>query len=686
MKNRIVALLLTVAVVTSMLPVTAFAAGEIYQLTAANGVTVDGTASETVQVYFQSIGAQNTYSLEADWSLKETSGTSYLTLTSLTAGAGATPTENSASTGRVYWTDTSYSNPVVTEAGGTVWTATYTVAADTPTGTYPVTLTGTATDSSYNTASFGTLTANISVTNTSGAAVSGSYTAQLSGSASEATVGSTVYVNVIVGGDDHTSFNAAELEISYTEEYLTFDSASSTLNGAAVEDSNGTLTLVDRGDAQTMGTAYTMAFTAKAKGAASVTLDSAAFGTAAEAESKNLIPATRGTTEVAVTVKNQPWNVTLPSIFQGNEKAVDGAAYTFSKAADGTYYDYTDVTATMAGSSCNVTDNGDGTWTIANVTGPLVISGNRTAKQFDVTITGDTEANDGEKATYNTPYTFTLADDKLPTTEAGYTYALDSVTIGGNPYTGYTKDDRTYTIPGTDITGAIEIVITKTDVAADQFTVNVTGTGTGDAAVVSPVKKGENAVLTLSKDPLYDYTVTATMGDGAATVVDNGNGTYTVSGVTANVVFTVTKTVVVTGVYNKEFVTLDGSEMWLITIGSAETKDDGKVYTYDGNNMFWSDEYQAFCWLEIGTAAPAVTADKFAIVTGSAVAVSYEKDVNKTGVVDANDAQLVYNIYNTGYSTFDTVDREKFLRADVNGSKTITVDDAAAIVDQILGN
>jgi len=59
--------------------------------------------------------------------------------------------------------------------------------------------------------------------------------------------------------------------------------------------------------------------------------------------------------------------------------------------------------------------------------------------------------------------------------------------------------------------------------------------------------------------------------------------------------------------------------------------------------------------------------------------------VNKTGKVDANDAQLVYNMYNTEYSEFSTdVSMEKFLLADVNGDGSIASTDAVAIISEIL--
>ena len=70
---------------------------------------------------------------------------------------------------------------------------------------------------------------------------------------------------------------------------------------------------------------------------------------------------------------------------------------------------------------------------------------------------------------------------------------------------------------------------------------------------------------------------------------------------------------------------------------------------------------------------------------GITVAVDDSMDVNMSGKLDANDAQFVYNMYNNMYSGITTdVTIEKYLRADVNGSKTVTTEDAAAVVNKIM--
>lgn len=64
----------------------------------------------------------------------------------------------------------------------------------------------------------------------------------------------------------------------------------------------------------------------------------------------------------------------------------------------------------------------------------------------------------------------------------------------------------------------------------------------------------------------------------------------------------------------------------------------------------------------------------------------YNGDVNLTKAVDINDAQFVWNMYKAEYkkdTTFQTVNRQKYLTADVNGDGVLNTTDAAAVVDII---
>ena len=67
-----------------------------------------------------------------------------------------------------------------------------------------------------------------------------------------------------------------------------------------------------------------------------------------------------------------------------------------------------------------------------------------------------------------------------------------------------------------------------------------------------------------------------------------------------------------------------------------------------------------------------------ASATAEEVKQSY--DVNETGLVDINDAQLTYDIYSGKYADFEKVSVRKFLRADVNLDKAVNSADAVAVV------
>ena len=325
-----------------------------------------------------------------------------------------------------------------------------------------------------------------------------------------------------------------------------------------------------------------------------------------------------------------------------------------------------------------MTDNGDGSYTISSVSGVLKITATRTPKSYKVSFTGSAAADIADAtatATYGTDYKFTIptADD--------WAYSLGGITIGGNSYTGYSADGSEYTIPGAAITGEIVITVNKVQTTAS---VTVTGSGAGAAAGYDATAEiGNSYTLTLHRENGYIYTVTAMMGGKPVELVKEGNY-FTIAEVTGNIVFTVERTVIVSGVTVSEYVSVDGNKVWLIQ--NKVTLAERKVPTYNGSNMFWSEEYDAYCYLVIAATLSEEDAKvAIGIADGTAVAVDYGMDVNMTGNVDANDAQLTYNIYNAYYDSFsETATMEKFLRADVNKDSKVNTTDSAAIINKIL--
>ena len=684
MKTRkALAFILALVMLSSLFVGTAAAAPVVGDYTLTGGdVTVDGTADATVDVLFTSVNGGNYYAFQADWAKKETDGTSYLTLSALTAGGTASPMENDPNTGKTYWTDGTFSAPITVTAGQPVWKATYTVAKDTPTGTYTVSVDVQAiVDTSYDGAVLGTYTATINVTNNGGTdpnppepVIPEGYSVAASGDTS-ISVGEDAPVALNVTHKDGNAYNAYYFEVSYDKDVLTYKSAD--VKDVVVDETTGTLKIAGYGANKDSGTAAaTLTFTGKAVGAGKVTITKANVDAKANANAQDAPAANIDETTAAATITVGGYSVTLPEGFSGAASAAAGTDYTFK--ANGDDYGCYDVTATMGGETTTVTNNDDGSFTIQNVTGEIVVTA--TPKTYAVTVTGTGAGDVSENAataTYKTDYTFKL------TKADGCNYTV-TVTAGGNTVTATATTEGVYTISGADIKGELIITVEKTAIVIPTTTITITGdTDDVQGGLILTAKNGEDTTFKINKKDGYTYTVKA--GDTELTV--GADGTVTIPGsllTGAPLTVTVTKTAVNPySVEVYEYVKLDGQSIWLVVAKSDS------VLAYGADTMFTSEKYDGYCWLVISAGnADTVKTEAIAAVkagSGTAAAAVYTGDVNGTGNIDVNDAQLVYNIYNTEYASFDALSRAKFLAADVNGDHTVTVLDAAAVVNTVLG-
>lgn len=684
MKTRkALAFILALVMLSSLFVGTAAAAPVVGDYTLTGGdVTVDGTADKTVDVLFTSVNGGNYYAFQADWAKKETDGTSYLTLSALTAGGTASPMENDPNTGKTYWTDGTFSAPITVTAGQPVWKATYTVAKDTPTGTYTVSVDVQAiVDTSYDGAVLGTYTATINVTNNGGTdpnppepVIPEGYSVAASGDAG-INVGEDTTVALNVTHKEGNAYNAYYFEVSYDKDVLTYKSAG--VQDVVVDETTGTLKIAGYGANKDSGTAAaTLTFTGKAVGAGKVTITKANVDAKANANAQDAPAANIDETTAAATITVGGYSVTLPEGFSGAASAAAGTDYTFK--ANGDDYGCYDVTATMGGETTTVTNNGDGSFTIKNVTGEIVVTA--TPKTYAVTVTGTGAGDVSENAAtaaYKTDYTFKL------TKADGCNYTV-TVTAGGNTVTATATTEGVYTISGADIKGELIITVEKTAIVIPTTTITITGdTDDVQGGLILTAKNGEDTTFKINKKDGYTYTVKA--GDTELTV--GADGTVTIPGsllTGAPLTVTVTRTAVNPySVEVYEYVKLDGQSIWLVVAKSDS------VLAYGADTMFTSEKYGGYCWLVISAGnADTVKTEAIAAVkagSGTAAAVVYTGDVNGTGNIDVNDAQLVYNIYNAEYASFDALSRAKFLAADVNGDRTVTVLDAAAVVNTVLG-
>lgn len=561
----------------------------------------------------------------------------------------------------------SYMQSITTDHLGEI---TFKIPAGTPAGEYGITLETRENGGALIGETTKTLSAQTVIRVTESSSSSGDYVAALSG-VTTATVGDTIELFVTVSG---SSFSSAQYALQYDTSRLKLKAA----GGCEYSDNNGTVTVVDYGVEKTVPHVYKTTFQALSDGAATITLTKAAFGTADNAETGDMIEANLSAKSITVTIAKREFAVTLPDIFSGYDTVTEGDDYTFT-AKDTNNYNYGTVTATMGnGSSFTVTPQ-NGVYTIENVTGALVIQGERAAKQYTVTFKTATDVKlpqDGV-VTYGTDYSFSMPE------EENYSVSITSIKCNG-ANVAYSVEDGEVTIAGTNILGNLVITLDKVRTNA-VVTVNGSAASelTADDEVAEP---GKAFSVTLKPDSRYSYVVTATVNGVEVALTQNGN-VFTIVGkdvAAGSIVFTVTKTLKTDGFETSQYLQFNGTMVWLVKNKVSQTS--GSVYTYDGQAMLWSEKYDAYCCLVIAKTSEDITGDKLGLQSGTVTAVDYGMDVNNSGRVDMNDVQLTYNLYNNKYQSFtDTVTMEKMLRADVNGSGNVDTEDACAIVNHILG-
>lgn len=501
------------------------------------------------------------------------------------------------------------------------------------------------------------------------------------------TTGETVEIPITISGKD---YNAYSVYISYYTDVLELQNNAVNNEGFRLSEEKYTdadyrpgskITLVRYGDTAQPGVALTLKFTAKAQGTTDVTISRARVDERANSISFNAPDATITNGTTAVTVSG--YTVSLPDDFTRTDAEgtviMEGKDLTF-KPKDPNY-DYTVTVTVGGGEATTVSPDENGIYTVANVTGNVVVSGTKTPKTFTVALGDDTSGD--PTATYQTNYTFKL------TPADGFAYKM-AVTIGGKVYTGFApevNDDgtTTYTIPGADITGEIVINSNKQVKPLETYKVTFAGTGAGDATGENTVQEKADYTFTVNKKDGFEYTVTATMGGKDATITEGADNTYTIANVTGDLVITIErKSTLTMKVAVSEYVQMDNKTVFLVTV--TGTPEEGKAYAYDGNVMYKTTAYgaNAYSWLVIVAKGQEFTADtaKANITEASATAeeMAPSCDVNETKTVDINDAQLVYDIYSGKYGDFEKVTVKKFLCADVNSDKIVNSTDAVAVV------
>lgn len=569
---------------------------------------------------------------------------------------------NNATNKTVTWSTSNGAVATVTDEG--VVTA---VSAGT------ATITATTNDGSHTDSCVVTVTA---------ASVGGYYTVSMENSFVTATSGSAANVNVMVSG--HSSnrinkYNDYDVYVTYDSTNLTFNKNNSSAAdvGATIDETaTGTIRITGHGTAKEFSKAVaTLNFTANASGAYKVRITSAKVDNSGNAIDNNAPEASVATSTTDIKV---PYSVTLPTDkgFSSDQSSVlPGNSFSFTAPSDAAYYD---ITVTVGGSIVTPDISGS-TYTISDVNGDVVVSA--AGKDYNVIVkNGGATFNGKNTARYGEDYSFSV------TASDGYRIKGITATVNGSTVP-MSSTGNSYIIEGDKIKGDVSITIEQERIGSAEVTTNVTFTGISEDEIVGGLTQtatvGQPFTFRLNKQSGVIYAVKI----GDTKITPNEDGIYTIPGLlvtSGGVTVDIEKPSLTVSVHN--YITLSSKNIWLIT---ATAENNVLAYGEEGT-MFWSDKYNAYCWLVIsGDNESTVKTAALAAITeaagnAAAVKVAYDGDVNQTSDVDINDAQLTYDMYNAHYGDFESVGMDKFLEADMNGSKHVNTEDAVAIVNKIL--
>lgn len=553
--------------------------------------------------------------------------------------------------------------------------------------------------------------------------------------------GQRVRIPVTVASSEKkiTGFNAYDMTFTYDPTALTLNTKTGDADNLTVEDNNGTVRVRRYGDAVPLGEALALQFTANKATSSTVTLTNAKFDL--DANSINF-DAPKATISDADTTVKALWNVSLPDGFlstaaNGSTLVENGGDFTF-KTTDTHYEYYLNITTNGA---TNMVKMDKATYTIKNVTDNVTVTvDNKIGKTYTIKFVAEdsTTTVEEDKATvadlveytgttvqYPNDYKFTV---KFPGT--GYV-VWPGVAPRQNKwdYVRQENGDYVYTLLGSSLTGDENNEITITLAKSKNNSLhNIVVTGSGaDAFSESNALtfySDENYTFALNKSDYYDYTIAVWYEERAKFVPmeykNNGDDTYTIIDMpTYDVNISITKTAKAIDPSTVEvlkYLELNNKTVFMVRVQgslSAYNNIDKTTsyigFTYDGQRM-----YVPF-YRESGTAYKAVNGMSYSVylvILNKDETLTKEDAVAKLGIVtsteqenkdqtltvgsdvnedeynrrDVNDVQLIYDLYNRRYDSFETVNMRKFLKADVNGDCALNSQDAVKLAGELLAD
>ena len=560
------------------------------------------------------------------------------------------------------------------------------------------------------------------------------------GADQQVAAGQKVRIPVTVASSEKkiTGFNAYDMTFTYDPTALTLNTKTGDAANLTVEDNNGTVLVRRYGNTVALGGALALEFTANKATSSTVTLTAAKFDL--DANSINFDAPAATITDADTTVKAL-WNVSLPDGFasaaaDGSTLVENGADFTFK--AVNPNYEYT-LSITTNGETKQVKMT-TGSYTIQNVTDNVevtVAENGKVGKTYTIKyVVEDNTTDEAEKkATVADLVEYTGTTVQYP---ANYNFTVKFPGTSFKTLVSFTPDKNTsqserqengdckYTLLGDTLTGDAnnEITVTVKKVKNDALK-NIIVEGNGADAFDATNEKnfyaGENYTYKLNlSEQYYDYTIGVwyfkPLGNDRydikfLTPKQNDDGSYTIVDMPAyDVTIRITKTpkaVDPNAVDVSKYLELNDKTVYIVTVYGNTTITSGGVitqqngYTYDGALM-----YNTFYYKDVnGNAGHSYliivnqneTLDKETVVAklafkenlnsdeiksinmSGAVAGSMNSDVNGSGKTDVNDLQLIYDLYNGVYDSFNQASMKKFLLADRTKDRQLDSQDAVQL-------